>query len=199
MTQIVNLRTEYQVKPLAVETRTPRFSWQYGKDFAGIQTAYRILVATSETLIEEEKADMWDSGFVLSDRSVGVEYAGKPLLSHSRYYIRCIAKVGGEEVCFSEISFFETALYGAEDWKGKWVSVPVNFNGGTLLFRKTIQLDENKQIVRARAYICGLGYHEFFVNGKKIGNSVLNPGVPNTANGYCIAFTIWKDLRAEKT
>lgn len=177
MSQLLNFKTEYQTEPLAVETRTPRFSWQYEKNFTGVQTAYRILVATSKDLLESKRADMWDSGSVFSEKSVGVEYEGKPLRSHSRYYVCCLTEDSDGNEYFSEISAFETALYDPEDWKGKWVSVPVNFNGGTLLFRKTIELDERKKIVRARAYVCGIGYHEFFVNGKKAGKSVLNPGV----------------------
>lgn len=31
-------------------------------------------------------------------------------------------------------------------------------------------------VVRARAYICGVGYYELFVNGQRIGDQVLDPG-----------------------
>lgn len=157
-----------------METEKPRFSWQYEKTFTGRQKSYRILVATSEEMLSRGEADLWDSGCVLSEESVGVVYGGKPLSSRTRYFVLCTTK-DEAGVSYSHTASFETALK-SEDWKGKWVSVPVNFNGGTLLFRKKIVLPE-KEIVRARAYICGLGYHEFFVNGKKAGRGVLNPAV----------------------
>ncbi len=176
MAILSDFKTEYQVNPLAIETRKPRFCWRYGEGFTREQVSYRILVATSEQGVCAGKADMWDSGVVQSGECVGIEYAGKALCSRSRYYVRAVSVDSAGEVHESEIHTFETALCDS-DWKGSWVSVPVNFNGGTLLFRKIIELDPNKKAVRARAYICGLGYHEFFVNGKKAGNGVLNPGV----------------------
>ncbi len=184
--KLVVLKTEYQTKPLAIETKTPRFSWQYAQNFSGKQVNYRILVATKAELLEAGKADMWDSGVVASANSVGVEYAGKALASRSRYYVVCYTQDDSSNAYRSEIETFETALYDEKDWKGQWVSVPVNFNGGTLLFRKVFEL-EKKKIVRARAYICGLGYHEFFVNGKKMTSAVLNPSISEYAERvlYC--------------
>ncbi len=176
MLKLVGLKTEYQTKPLAIENKTPRFSWQYPQAFTGEQVNYRVLVATKAELLETGKADMWDSGVVASSDSIGVEYAGKALASHSRYYVVCFTQDNQNNTYASEIETFETALYNAEDWQGKWVSVPVNFNGGTLFFRKVFELEE-KKIVRARAYVCGIGYHEFFVNGKKMGDAVLNPSI----------------------
>ena len=188
MSKLINFKTEYQNQPMAVDTRKPRFSWQYEKDFTGKQASYRILVASGLTLLKEGIADVWDSGIVRSSKHIGIEYAGKPLQSHSRYFVCCIAEDSEGHSYRSEPAVFETALFDAEDWKGMWVSIPDNFNGGTLLFRKVIELDSRKKVIRARAYICGLGYHEFFVNGKKIGNSVLNPGVTEYSERilYCV-------------
>ena len=188
MLKLVNFKTEYQERPLAVETRTPRFSWQYAGDFVGTQASYRILVATDPALLQEGKANMWDSGRVFSAKSIGIEYAGAPLRSHSRYFVCCFTEDTEGHVFYSETAVFETALFDAADWKGKWVSIPNNFNGGTLLFRKVIAVDASRKIVRARAYVCGIGYHEFFVNGKKIGQSVLNPGVTEYSERvfYCV-------------
>lgn len=41
------------------------------------------------------------------------------------------------------------------------------------LFRKEVELGAD--VVSARAYICGLGYNELYVNGKKVGTRVLDP------------------------
>ena len=42
------------------------------------------------------------------------------------------------------------------------------------LLRKSF--DVQKKIKRAKAFISGIGYYELYINGKKIGNSVLDPG-----------------------
>ncbi len=41
------------------------------------------------------------------------------------------------------------------------------------LFRKRFQIA--KPVKSARAYICGLGYHELYINGERIGDHVLDP------------------------
>lgn len=197
MSELINFRTEYQQRPLAVQSRTPHFSWQYEKSFRGEQVSYRIRVATSEKLLYEGSEDMWDSGEVRSAASVGVQYGGRPLCSHSRYFVCCETTDGEGNRYRSQIASFETALYEKSDWKGHWVSVPVNFNGGTLLFRKAIAL-KDKKIARARAYICGLGYHEFFVNGRKMGNAVLNPGVTEYSERVFYCAYEMEDLAAGK-
>ncbi|MBP7933380.1 MAG: family 78 glycoside hydrolase catalytic domain [Phycisphaerae bacterium] len=45
------------------------------------------------------------------------------------------------------------------------------------LMRTVFELD--KPIKRARAYICGLGYHELYLNGRKVGDHVLDPTFTN--------------------
>ena len=43
------------------------------------QSAYQVLVASSEALLKQDKGDLWDSKKVASDQSIQVEYAGKAL------------------------------------------------------------------------------------------------------------------------
>lgn len=42
------------------------------------------------------------------------------------------------------------------------------------LYRKDFTV--TKEIVSARAFVCGIGYHELHVNGQRIGDAVLEPG-----------------------
>lgn len=76
----------------------------------------------------------------------------------------------------------------------KWISVPVNFQGGTLRARKRFSLE--KEVRRARVFVCGLGYHELYINGTKQGDAVLNPGVTAYDKRvlYC-AYDIGSDLQ----
>ena len=43
---------------------------------ARIRPAYRLRIATSPAILKSGKPDVWDSGVVKSDQSVGVKYAG---------------------------------------------------------------------------------------------------------------------------
>ena len=85
------LRCEYLENPLGIDVPRPRLSWKLeAADARGIrQTAYHVLVASSEKLLKEGKADLWDSGKVESEQSLNVEYPGKSLES----LMRCFWKV----------------------------------------------------------------------------------------------------------
>lgn len=186
MLKITELKTEYQTDPMGLDCKHPRFFWKLESDSAVRQTAYRILVASSEQKLKAGEADLYDSGLVQSEQTVGAEYRGKELKSRQRCYVRVIAYAGGE-AAESGVGAFEMGLLAPDDWKGNWMSMPVNHQGGTALYRKKITL-QNREVLRARAYICALGYHEFYVNGRKIGNSVLNPGVTEYSQRvlYCV-------------
>ena len=161
------------MNPMGLHTPFPRFGWQYESD-PGRQLSYRVGVASTREKAEAGSFDCWDSGEVPQEACFGVCYAGKPLTSRSVGYVR--VETTCEKGKFqSPVGSFEIGLLRPEDWKGKWVSVPSNFQGGTLLIRKRFPVE--KKVTRARAYVCGLGYHECFCNGKKLGDARLNPGV----------------------
>lgn len=64
----------------------PKFSWIVPAAHGdGMQTAYQILVAATDVMMEKAAGDLWDSGKVESNRSVSVVYAGKPLESNRSY------------------------------------------------------------------------------------------------------------------
>ncbi|MDR1154970.1 MAG: family 78 glycoside hydrolase catalytic domain [Bacteroidales bacterium] len=75
-----------------------------------LQTAYRILMASSTKLLAQNQGDMWDSGRTASDNSTAVQYAGKPLQPSTVYYWKVQTWSNhGEESPFSEPKSFITA------------------------------------------------------------------------------------------
>lgn len=65
----------------------PRFCWTINDRASGArQSAYRILVATTVDALSIQRPDMWDSGKVLSCKTIHILYAGKPLLCHTEYF-----------------------------------------------------------------------------------------------------------------
>ncbi|MBN1348801.1 family 78 glycoside hydrolase catalytic domain [candidate division KSB1 bacterium] len=185
-----NLRCEYLKNPLGIDTRKPRFSWEVQSDVRGRKpAAFQILVATSKENLSAGKSDVWDSGKVVSDRLVNIGFGGKTLCSRTRYFWNVRWWNAEDEVSpFSEIAFFETGLLNERDWQARWITMPDYDTSGKSTapdvtsdamylagyFRKEFSVQKN--IRRARAYICGLGYCEFRLNGKKVGDHVLDPG-----------------------
>ncbi|MEM2151334.1 MAG: family 78 glycoside hydrolase catalytic domain [Candidatus Bathyarchaeia archaeon] len=165
----IELFCEYCVDPIGIDVSKPRFSWMLTHHERGRrQSAYQILVASSEENLAKDFGDMWDSGKVDSSQSVNVEYAGKPLESGKVYYWKVRWwDDKGQVSSWSRTARFEMGLLKPEDWKAKWIS------GGNLL-RKEFTL--NGKIKRARAYVSGLGYYELRINGCKVGDRKLDPG-----------------------
>ncbi|MEI6646872.1 MAG: alpha-rhamnosidase, partial [bacterium] len=76
----VDLRCEYLANPLGIDSLNPRLSWVITSDQRSeIQSAYQVLVASSEDALTKDAGDLWDSGKVASDQSILVPYAGKEL------------------------------------------------------------------------------------------------------------------------
>jgi len=187
------LRVEYLKNPIQIDTLIPRFSWIIEhKQRNQSQSAYRIIVSTEESIILSEHGNYWDSGKVKSIQTNNVPYDGKPLKSDSKYYWRVKWwDKNDSESDFSEIFWFETALLNASDWKAKWISkrecvdkkkrethqyksenIPFKELPAFYL-RKEFILE--KEVKKAKLYICGLGYYEAHLNGKKIGKRILEP------------------------
>lgn len=172
-----NLLCEYSRNPLGIDARYPLFSWSMKHNGRGqLQTAYHIIVASNSTILSEGIGDLWDSKKTLSAVSSGVPYGGKPLVSGQC----CFWKVklwdsNGEESGYSDTATFEMGLLEPEDWKGGWMGFAGGLNGSSMLMRKEFELSKN--VLKARAYISGLGYYELRLNGQKAGDHVLDPGV----------------------
>ncbi|OIO03623.1 hypothetical protein COY52_04240 [Candidatus Desantisbacteria bacterium CG_4_10_14_0_8_um_filter_48_22] len=81
--------------------------------------------------------------------------------------------------------------YGDPPW-GRIPVAPKPFPSP--LLRRSFEL--KKPIRQARAYICGLGYYEFYLNGKKAGDSVLDPGQTNYEHyAFYATYDITKQVR----
>ncbi|MDR2038394.1 MAG: glycoside hydrolase family 78 protein [Bacteroidales bacterium] len=204
-----NLQCEYLAHPSGLDVPFPRFSWTLQasneNSFGQRQTAYRILVSQTEKKINKGVGDMWDSGWIGSDLMQLIEYGGKPLHSDRDYYWKvCVKDESGNESKWSETAHWSTGLFASTDWKAKWIGTSDIFDPSkpecNLVdpwFRKTIQL--NKKPVRATMFIASVGYHELYVNGKKIGDHVLAPAVSDhTTRARYIAYDIAKELKPGK-
>ena len=194
--RVGDLRCEYLTEPLGLDVPQPRLSWRLESHRRGQrQTAYQVLVASSEDMLKEGRADLWDTGKVTSDQSIHVAYAGRPLTSRTRCWWKVRVWDGDDQAsAFSDVAAWEMGLLTPEDWQATWVSaggegVPPLQAGEKSkakmaspqdkspqpapLFRKGFILAQEP--VGARVYICGLGYYELHLNGAKVGDHILDP------------------------
>ncbi len=171
------LRCEHLDNPLGIDTPQPRLSWVLeSRQRAQVQTAYQILVASSEALLKADKGDLWDTGKVASDQTLHVVYAGKVLAPCQRCYWKVRAwDSDGATSSYSGPAHWEMGLLSPQDWHAQWIASTTDTNSlPAPLLRRAFTLEG--KIKRARAYICGLGYYELHINGKRIGDHLLDPG-----------------------
>lgn len=95
----------------AIAQKKPFFGWMVGSSQPHtLQTAYRILVASSLENITTNKGDRWDSGKIESAESVNVVYEGKALEPGQVYFWKVKTWDNhGVESDFSLVSRFRTA------------------------------------------------------------------------------------------
>jgi alpha-L-rhamnosidase len=162
------LRCEYLENPPGIDVTMPRFSWVLEQSERGeLQTAYQVLIATDQRLLDNDQGDQWDSGKVMSAESIQVVYHGKPLESGRTYFwkVRTWDKEGRASA-YSAPATFGMGLLSPSDWHGEWI-------GGGNELRKEFHLDA--PVVRARVYVTALGYYELHINGHRVGHRVLDP------------------------
>ena len=171
---VEQLRCEYRVNPLGVDTPQPRLSWMLASDRRGErQTGYRLLVASSAELLKADKGDLWESGEVASADSLNIKYAGKPLESRQSCHWKVrVQDKEGKGSAWSAPASWTMGLLKPEDWKARWIEA----KGQTSPWlRDEFALEALPE--GATAYVNALGYYELYVNGKKVGDDVLAPVV----------------------
>jgi alpha-L-rhamnosidase len=180
---IINLRSEYKENPV-IDVLKPRLSWLLNSTKRGqVQSAYRILVATTTEKLTEDKADLWDSKKVVNDNTYQVEYNGQPLHSRQICYWKVMSwDKNGKPGLWSKPAKWEMGLLDESDWKGEWIGLNLNNLGKGPVYslppapylRKDVVV--NNKVKKARLYVTAKGLYQFYINGKKIGNDFLKPG-----------------------
>ena len=116
--KITHLRCEYLKNPLGIDFVKPRLSWILESSEQGLkQTAYRIIVSSSEENINKDIGDLWDSGKVKSDRTNQIVYEGKELHSRMKCYWKVFVWDNNRIMKESSgDSFWTMGLMDEEDW-----------------------------------------------------------------------------------
>jgi alpha-L-rhamnosidase len=190
-----NLRCEYRTNPLGIDITQPRMSWIVESSRRGQkQTAYQVVVASTKENLSAEKADLWNSGKIVSDETICIVYAGKPLVSNQD----CFWKVqvwdkDGKSSGWSKTAHWSMGMLNEGDWKGQWIGYDVNMPSvavpeefqkakwiwssemksgkvapGKMYFRIALELPKDNGIKKAVCYLAADDKAEWYVNGKQV-------------------------------
>jgi alpha-L-rhamnosidase len=198
------LRCEYKVDPIGIDTNHPRLGWvlesHSSKERNQIQTAYQILVSSSQENLEKNISDFWDSGKIISEQQNQIDYAGKKLRSNIECWWK--VKVWDEHIIdsdWSKPSRWTMGLLNKSDWKASWVrsgikekitpgSIEFSANKdswiwfplietkngkgiGKYYFSKSFKINDLNKILSAQILITADEYFKFYLNKKFIGKS----------------------------
>ncbi len=211
--RVVDLRCEYRKNPLGIDEIQPRLSWRMEAVDARArnlkQSAYQIVIASTEKGAAAGQGDRWNTGRVTSDRSTQIAYAGKPLASTDLVYWRVkIWDQDGQASAWSETANWSIGLLHPEEWKAKWIgsngtsephdpSSPysnlknafwiepaVPADAGDVYFRFVFDVPTDRKLVDAIAVLGGDRGGEFYLNGNHVGkiNRYGRPSVDSIAN-----------------
>lgn len=165
--KVVNLTCDYMVDPIGFDFKDPSFGWMTESDTVnGAQSAYRLQAATDEAFA----ALALDTGWVESTLSAGIR-TGISLKPRTQYFWRVrIRDDQGRESDWSDAATFETAKYD-EPWIGRWIGWEKEFP------QLRGDFEVKGAVNRARVYACGVGMYALHLNGARVGDEYLAPGI----------------------
>ena len=174
--QVKGLTCEYASNPLGLDVYLPSSAGKIESPERGtMQSAYQITITDAHPK-EGGGFLIWDSGKILSSKSAGIVYKGPLLKSRQRYYWKVrVWNSSGQSAVSDGSDYFEMGLLKQEDWEADWIGMTSTWPGRVKYYRCEFSLE--KPVKKARVYIAGLGLYELHLNGKKVGDRVLEPSV----------------------
>ena len=166
----IRLRTEFLTEPLGLGIAAPRFYWNC--EGGEKQIAYQIIC-------KRRGETVWNSGKVESSAMTHIPYEGEQL--HSRDRVYWSVKLWDENGEGGEIasSWFELGLLEASDWQAKWITGDYNpkkqYRQSVDCFKKSFAT--SKEIASARLYASARGLYDVHINGTRIEDFILAPGM----------------------
>ncbi len=204
------LRCEYRANPQGIDVVEPRLSWTLialnPKARGLYQTAYRVVVASSEAALSAGTGDLWDSGKVASDQSIQVAYSGHPLSSGMAAFWKVqVWDQDGQASDWSAPAEWSMGLLQSEDWHAQWIgrdergvvrdpgspyrvlegahwiwdtaNAQAGAPAGNRFFRDTFSVPADRRITRALCIVGAENQAQVFLNGELVA-AASNSGLP---------------------
>jgi len=193
---IAALKCEYKVNPQGIDVM-PRLSWEVQSKEPGIaQTAYEILVASNQDLLDRDSGDLWSTGKVLSDETIQILFGGSPLKSHAQYHWKVRFWDNKSRIsAWSEAGHWSAGLLDSLEWQAQWIGYDAALDDttyGIVPWANNMTLSKpyrplpcsylrkeftpSKPLKRAVIYTATLGLSELHLNGERIDPGYLNAG-----------------------
>lgn len=170
--KITDLRCENLTNPNAIDNTRPHFSWKLKSEQKMQQKSYEIQVASDTTLMINGPANLWNSGKIDSPSSVMVPYNGTALAARSLCYWRVrVWNDAGEVSAWTPIARFGIGILDKMDIKGSFIGLE---SVKTPILRNKFTVTDK---VISFLHVNSLGYHEVYLNGKRVSEDVLSPAV----------------------
>ncbi len=175
-----------------------KFSWypeEAGK--CKVQRSCRILVAEHYETLLHNQSDYYDSGWLMSSRSIEVSFPGLHLKPASVYYIRIMAIYEEENAEYSSDIVKCITGIAPDDWKASWI-------GGSRMpgrneftyFHRSYQVE--KQVRNAIIYISAHNHFKLWLNGSRLNGEVAPAPSHIYRSKYYLTYDISDRLRQGK-
>ncbi len=119
------------MNPLGLDEPRPRLSWLLSSSSSARgarQSAYQVLVASSEAKLRANRGDLWDSGRVASNAQNQIVFAGRPVRPESRAWWKVRAwDQAGKRGAWSPAAWWESGLGTSSSparlsWGARWIA-----------------------------------------------------------------------------
>tara|TARA_R110002050_G_scaffold141496_2_gene266691 strand:+ start:37445 stop:40279 length:2835 start_codon:yes stop_codon:yes gene_type:complete len=183
------MKVEGQSGWIVTDEPSPRLSWKPIGEVSGkTVVGYEVIAGSSQLLAQKGEGDLWKSGVLPIENGPWVLFDASGFPSRTEVWWRVRPVFSKSEFGkWGEIACFETGLKKHDDWEGKWIGMNAEQRKRSApQFRRSFEI--SKPVLKARLYSCGLGYHESWINGLKMGDEVLQPAQTdyNTRNFYVV-------------
>lgn len=184
--RIHSLKTNHLTQPLGFDCRRVLLSWRVADCAGHWMSAARVQLA----LAPQETCAVYDTGLLpcAHDPQTGRILSGPdnlgwllphPLAPRTRYFWRVFVRTDAGETAWSAWTWFETAKM-QEPWQARFIASPFGAEVHPIFLRR---FTVKKPLRRARLYCLGLGVYEAWLNGRRVGDEVLLPGL-HAYDGY---------------
>jgi len=168
----LRLRCEFMQNPLGVDVASPRFSWWVNDSRpAEVQSAYEILVASSQALLNQDQGDLWCSGRIESHQTLHVNYRGMHLGSGQKAFWK-VRTYDSDGIAgdWSDPATFEMGLLHDADWHGPWIAGALRGSARRGVHAVALRRDFliTQPVASARLYIAVAGDFKLYLNGVSV-------------------------------
>jgi len=168
MLKIYDFSVDYVINPTLIKCKNLRFGWKLSSNNKNVlQKAYQIK-------IDGGNGTVFDSGVITSTEFFDVSFKNLQLESKSDYTINLTVKDNyGEKASYSQPVSTEILPY---EWEADWIKPAIDISGWAPYLRTKFLLPSVKNAVM---YASGLGYAEYYINGAKVEDYLIDPPQSN--------------------